>query len=280
MSNLSEFDVDAPEPEPPRYEYRHERERSPLIWVGVIVALLAVGAGVYYFFLRPPGEVGTTATDAPVAPAPARPADASEPLDVPPLDQSDALVRKLVAALSSHPMVGRWLTTNGLIRNFAVVVENIAYGMLPTGHLRPLRPAGMFRVLDRNGALTIDPRTYARYDGLADAVASVDTAGAAKLYAGLKPRLQEAYGELGRQEPYDQVLERAIVVLLRVPRPPDTVRIEPAGAVEYKYADPRLEGLTQPQKQLLRMGPRNIAIIQGKLRDLALAIGIPAARLP
>ncbi len=281
MSNLSEFDVDsvgAAGPEPPRYE--HERERSPLIWVGVIVALLAVGAGVYYWFLRPQGEAGTTATDTPVAPAPARPADAGEPLDVPPLDQSDALVRKLVAALSSHPMIGRWLTTNGLIRNFAVVVENIAYGMLPTGHLRPLRPSGMFRVLERDGDLAIDPRTYARYDGLADAVGSVDTAGAAKLYSGLKPRLQEAYAELGREEPFDAVLERAIVILLRVPRPPDRVALEPAGAIEYKYADAKLEALTQPQKQLLRMGPRNIGIIQGKLRDLAIAIGIPTARLP
>jgi hypothetical protein len=159
-------------------------------------------------------------------------------------------------------------------------VENIAYGMLPTGHLRPLKPSGTFAVLDRDGDLAIDPRTYARYDGIADAVASIDTAGAARLYMGLKPRLQEAYGELGRQEPFDQVLERAIVVLLRVPRPPDSVRLEPLGAVEYQYADPRLEGLTQPQKQLLRMGPRNMAIIQGKLSDLALAIGIPAARLP
>ena len=276
MSDLSEFDVDAAPPEPP---HRYERERSPLIWVGVIVALLAVGAGVYYWFLRPPSEVGITATDTPVAPAAARPTDAGEPLDVPPLDRSDALVRKLVAALSSHPLIGRWLTTNGLIRNFAVVVENIAYGMVPSGHLRPLRPSGTFRVLERNGDLTIDPRTYARYDGIADAVASVDTVGAAKLYAGLKPRLQEAYAELGREEPFDQVLERAIVVLLRVPTPPDTVRLEPAGAVEYKYADARLEALTQPQKQLLRMGPRNIGIIQGKLRDLALAIGIPAGRV-
>jgi hypothetical protein len=277
MSELSEFDIAAAAPEPP---HRYERERSPLIWVGVVVALLAVGAGLYFWLRNDPGDIGTTATDTQVAPATPPPGDAAEPLDVPPLDQSDAFVKKLVAALSSHPMIGRWLTTDGLIRNFAVVVENIAYGMLPTGHLRPLRPSGMFRVLERDGELAIDPRTYARYDGIAGAVASVDTAGAAKLYAGLKPRLQEAYAELGRDEPFDAVMERAIVILLRVPEPPDSVALEPAGAVEYKYADEELEALTQPQKQLLRMGPRNIEIIQGKLRDLALAIGIPDARLP
>lgn len=277
MSNLSDFDVDTAAPEPP---HRYERERSPLIWVVAIVAILAIGAGVYFFWMRSaPGDVGTTATDTAVPPAPAAPSAVAEPIDVGPLDQSDALVRKLIAALSSHPLVAAWLTTNGLIRNFVVVVENISTGRLPSPHLRPLRPSGMFRVLERDGEIAIDPRTYARYDGIADAAASVDTAGAAKLYAGIKPRIQEAYGELGRQEPFDAALERAIVTLLRVPTPPGTVRLEPAGAVEFKYADARLEGLNAPQKQLLRMGPRNVEIIQRKLREFALALGIPAERL-
>lgn len=277
MSNLSDFDLDAPAPElPPR---QRRPDRSPLIYVIAVLAIVAIGAGVYIWLTRAPGDVGTTATDTTVPAAPQPPRDEGGPIDVGPLDQSDALVRKLVAALSSHPLVASWLATNGLIRNFTVVVENIAYGMLPTGHLRPLRPSGPFRVLDRDGEIAIDPRTYARYDGIADAVASVDTAGAARLYTGLKPRIQEAYADLGRQEPFDQVLERAIVVLLRVPVPTDTVRLEPAGAVEFRYADPRLERLTQPQKQLLRMGPRNIEIIQGKLREFGVAVGIPAERL-
>jgi hypothetical protein len=149
----------------------------------------------------------------------------------------------------------------------AVVVENIAYGSLPSTHLRPLRPAGRFQVLERDGEIAIDPRTYARYDGIADAVASVETAGAARLYAGLRPRLQEAYADLGRTEPFDQALRRAIDVLLKVPVPSGTVRLEPESAIEYRYADATLERLSPAQKQLLRMGPRNIGIIQGKLRE-------------
>ena len=274
MTDLTDFDIDerpaAPEPPPPP---RYESERSPLIWVALAIALGAIAAGVSFWLNRSPGDPGTTTTEADVAPA-ARPAPAAEPIDIPPLDQSDAAVRKLVAALSSHPTVAAWLTTNGLIRNFVVVVENIAYGQLPTGHLRALRPQGRYVVLERDGEIAVDPATYERFNGIAGAVASIDTAGAARLYAGLRPRLNEAYAELGRQEPFDRAMERALANLLAVPIPAGPVRLQPLGAVEYEYADPRLARLSQPQKQLLRMGPRNMEVIQRKLRELAAAIGI------
>ena len=279
MSNLSEFDPDITPPEPPRAP---EPARAPLIWIAAAVVLVAVAAGVYFWLGRTPSPAaGTTATEAEV---PATPLDRplggdAEAIAVPPLDESDALVRTLVAALSSHPQVAAWLTTNGLIRNFVVVVENISTGATPSGHLRPLRPAGTFRVLERDGDITIDPRNYDRYSGIAGAVDSVDAAGAAKLYATLKPRIEEAYADLGRQDGFDRALERALVSLLRVPVPPSGVRIEPSGAVEYEYVDPRLARLTGAQKQLVRMGPRNVAVIQGKLREIALALGIPAERL-
>jgi hypothetical protein len=264
MTDLSEFDVDAPLPEPPRH---HEPERRPLIWVAVVVALVAVAGGFYYWLTRPIGDAGTTATEATVAPPQQTPAPAEPPIDVPSLADSDPIVRKLIAALSSHPLIARWLATDGLIRNMAVVVDNIASGRLPTTHLRVLRPVGTFRVLERDGEIVVDPRSYARYDGIADAVASVDTAGAYRLYAGLRPRLQEAYAELGRTEPFDEAMRDAIEMLLDVPIPSGTVRLEPESAVEYRYVDDDLEQMSQPQKQLLRMGPRNIRIIQGKLRE-------------
>ena len=48
----------------------------------------------------------------------------------------------------------------------------------------------------------------------------------------------------------------------------------------YAYDDERLESLTRAQKQLLRMGPRNVRIIKEKLRAIALALGIPSRELP
>ena len=57
------------------------------------------------------------------------------------------------------------------------------------------------------------------------------------------------------------------------------MRLEP-DSVTYKFADPALESLTPVQRQFLRMGPRNVRIIQGKLREIAGFLGIPAENLP
>lgn len=217
-----------------------------------------------------PVEVATEPTGALGAPA--------DPIYLPPLGEADHVVRPLVSALSSHPRVLRLLATDGLIRRFTVSIENIAGGQTPAAHLATLRPDGAYRFLDDEESVLADPEGYARYDQVANAFASVDAEEAARLYTALKPRLEEAYRELGHTTPFDRAMEQAIVALLAVPVPGRDVRLQPKGAL-FQYADPALEALTPAQKQLLRMGPRNVRLVQGKLRELGLALGIPEERL-
>jgi Protein of unknown function (DUF3014) len=239
--------------------------------------LAVLGGAALAFWLRSPAQP---------APAPAKPvvAESKPAVDpslptIPPIDESDTVVADLIRKLSSHPLVGGLLTTSGLIRNFAVVVANIADGQAPTALLKPLRPNGPFRIIDRKGVF-IDTRSYARYTPLADAVDSLDPQAVARLYAALKPRLEEAHREAGeRNTTFDQTLERAIVAVLKTPVPSGPVALEPHGIV-YIYADPKIEAMTPGQRQLIRMGPDNARVIQTKLRAIALAIGIPSDRLP
>lgn len=267
---------EAPEPSSPR--------RQTGLWI--IAGLLVVAAIVatYVVFRGGSTPEGTATAEAPSpvkAPQPVQPlgGDAMS-IAVPPLDETDDLVRKLVRALSSHPHVAAWLATEGRIRNFTVVVTNIAEGKAPAAWLRMLRPSSPFRVVERSDDLYLDPQTYERYAGLADAVASIDPAGGARLYATLKPRIEEAHRELGGLDtPFDRVLERAIVLLLKTPVEDGPVQVEPRGIV-YGFADEDLEDLTAAQKQLLRMGPRNARVVQRTLRAIAVALGIPAERLP
>jgi len=258
--------------------------RQAGLWI--IAGLLVVAAIVasYVVFRGGSTPERTTTTEAP------SPVKAQQPIlplggdamsiTVPPLDETDALVRELVRALSSHPHVAAWLATEGRIRNFTAGVANIAEGKTPAALLRTLRPSSPFRVVERSGELHLDSRTYERYAGLADAVASIDPAGGARLYATLKPRIEEAHRELGYLDtPFDRMLERAIVLLLKTPVEEGPVRVEPRGIV-YGFADEELEDLTAAQKQLLRMGPRHARVVQRTLRAIALALGIPAERLP
>ena len=252
----------------------------PFLVVGLVIAA-ALGYLMWGRRGAPAAVVPAASPSAALKSSPAKPLGGeAEAIAVPPLDESDPLVRELVQKLSSHPRVAAWLTTNGLIRNVTVVVDNIADGRTPAGHLRPIRPVEGFRVLEQAGTQVIDPRSYERYNGLADAIASLDTAGTVALYATLKPRLEEAHREAGSPaRTLDESLERAIVALLATPVPPDRVQVVPKG-IGYGYADRRLESLTGAQKHLMRMGPRNVRIVQTKLRELALALGIPADRLP
>jgi hypothetical protein len=199
-----------------------------------------------------------------------------ERIELPPLDDSDALVRQRIGILSSNRLVAAWLGTKGLVRNFVLVVENISHGMNPSRHLRILRPAGQFRVVTRGSNVIIDPRTYDRFTPIADAAASIDAAAAGRLYRSFKPLLQMAYDELGNQESIDQAVERAIDGLLQVPQAETDIRVDQGGeGIGYEYADARLEALNGAQKQLLRMGAKNVRVIQQQLRVFASAARIP-----
>jgi hypothetical protein len=253
-------------------------------WIGVTLFAVVAGIALYIVFGNRDTASPTTAAK---AAAPKTPDVATQPLggepapvDVPPLNESDPVVRELVKQLTSHPRVAAWLTTDNLIRNFVVVTSNVADGRTPARQLGVLRPSSTLTVMERGDAVYVDPKSYERYDGIAGAVASIDPADAARLYATLKPRIEEAYSELGVAVQFDRTLERAIITLLKTPVPDDPVRLQPLGGTAYAFADPALEALTPAQKHLLRTGPRNARTIQASLRASAIALGIPAERLP
>jgi len=254
--------------------------------IAAAVLLVAVVAATGYLVFRnrqgtDPAAAPATATAPPATDvAKALGADVP-PIDLPPLNDSDDVVRGLVKELSSNPAVAAWLTTNNLIRNFTVVVSNIATGEPAAGRVPALRPVGPFLAEDHGEDLFINSRSYARYLPLATAATSIDPQGAAKLYSMLKPRIEDAYKELGHPDtPFDQTLERAIVVLLKTPIPASRIPLEPSSAVVYRFADPALEKLTPSQKLLIRFGPENQRAVQTSLRNIALALGIPPERLP
>jgi hypothetical protein len=253
-----------------------ERRRWPVIAAAVLVTALAAT----WSYLRQRSAVdqaSLTATEQAVAPAAS--GTSSAKIDLPPLGESDALVRQLVGALSAHPVLAAWLTTDQLIRNFTVSVMNVADGEAPSGHLSVIKPDTRFQVVRKHGRTCIDPRSYSRFDGHAAAIAGLDPAGAARLYLTLKPRIEEAYRELaGVDASFDRALTAAIAELLRTPIVEGDVALEPRTA-GYAYADPSLESRSRAQQQLLRMGPDNVRQVQEKLRAIAQELGIHEASL-
>jgi hypothetical protein len=284
MEPLDDFRLGS-EPAPPAGPEPARGSRAPLWIVAVLVLALAAIVSVVWYVRT--GTRARAATPASSAAKPPVQGDAREPLgpavepiDLPPLVLTDPLVRELLGRLSSSPTLAAWLASDGLIRAFAVSVENVAGGESPAKHVRALTPRSPFRTVTEGKTITVDPRSYSRYDGLGNAVASLDPAGLARVYSLLKPRLVEAYTELGHPEGnIDAAVERATVVLLQAPVVEDPVTLRPR-VLSYKYERDDLETLAPAQKQLLRMGPRNVRIVQEQLRAIARELGIPSGRLP
>jgi hypothetical protein len=279
MDRLDDFRLGS-EPEPPGQE-PDRGPRAPLWIAAILLAVAAVVAGVV--LLRRPGpppvKEAAQATAAPQTEAREPLGPDVEPIDLPPLVLTDPLVRELLGKLSSSPTLAAWLATDGLIRSFVVSVENVADGISPARRVRALAPRGPFRTLSEGGVITVDPQSYTRYDGIANAATSMDAAGLARAYSVLKPRLVEAYRELGHPEgDLDGTVERAIVHLLQTPVVEEPIVLRPR-VLSFRYDREDLEALSAAQKQLLRMGPRNVQRIQDQLRAVARELGIPAARL-
>jgi hypothetical protein len=263
-----------------------ETSRSGLwIVVAVLLVIAAIVAAVVVFRPSVEPDEGTTASTEPAA-SPVQDerlpplGTEGDAVDLPPLDLTDPVVRQILSALSSRPEMVRWLATDNLLRGGVAAIDNVARGRTPATHFRAVAPGEKFSTGGTPGQLTTSPRAHARYDGIAETVASLDADGISKAYATLRPRMIEAYRELGYPEgDVDAAVQRAIVHLLQTPEIAPDAAVEPA-ALQYKYSDPRIEGLSGAQKQLLRMGPENVRRIKAKLREIAVALGIPQERLP
>jgi hypothetical protein len=252
-----------------------ERGFRVALVAGIVLLAAGITAVYLYFGRATPRAVPTPAPSLAAAP----PLATSTPaIALPRLDASDDLVRDLAKTLSAHPTFGTWLQVKDLVRTFVAVVNNVVEKENPAPHVPFLAPKPPFLVLEARGRTRIDARSYARLDGLADVVVSLDTAECARVFRLVEPLAEAAYRELGHPEGgFAAALGKAIQALLEVPilEADVPVRRVVRAVVVYEYEDPKLEALSPAQKALLRMGPRNVPRVQSKLRALADALARP-----
>lgn len=251
------------------------------IAAGVVAVLLALMVVVFLVFMLPNWGKKTPEADTQIAaplptpePTPSLQERLSERLQGTTLKTSDTVIRELVAQLSSRPELAAWLVNEDLVRRFVASVDNMSEGASPRQHLEFMAPDGAFQVQERGDRLVVAPASYDRYDNAAAVIESLDTAGTAALYRELEPLIDEAYAEISPQGAnFDDRLAEVFDELLAVPVISGDVEVEQK-VVTYTYADPRLEGMTAAQRQLLRTGPDNVAMIQAKIREIRAALGM------
>ncbi|AFT80321.1 hypothetical protein AMBLS11_18780 [Alteromonas macleodii str. 'Black Sea 11'] len=190
------------------------------------------------------------------------------------LDTSDPAVKASLIESSSagEETVNRMLVDEGLIQRFVVSVTNLANDEMAPNHQLLTPPEQSFRVYSQAGKQWIDAASYKRYTPYVDMLESFNNEALLNIYGIYKGDIQAKYAEIGNpDQDFNSVLLEAIDQLLDTPEVPVPVEVY-TDSVAYKYADDRLENLSEPQKQLLRTGPDNMRRIKAKLRELKVLV--------
>ncbi len=188
------------------------------------------------------------------------------------LEDSDPLVRETLAGPLSDSVFAQALRQDDLLERGTAFIDAAGNGSVLNKVFPLPQPEGKFEVKEEAGKLTVDPATYARYDGYAAAIGALDPDTLATAFHEFRPLLEQAYANLGyKEEDMDNSLIRALDQVLAAP-----VLDEPAALEQhittYTYADESLENLPPIAKQLMRMGPENQRIIQDQARALRAAL--------
>lgn len=234
----------------------------------VVVAVVVVLGVRSYLADRGEGDVEGTPTPAP-SPVPSpTPVPTPSWMEGVTLSDSDDVVREQAADLSGSSAWERWLGRGDLVRRFVASVNLIAQGKSPRNQVEFLRPQEPFEVVERGGDVFPDPNSFRRYDRVVDVMVGTDPAMVVELYREARPLVDAAYAEISRPgSSFDPLLGRAIDHLLDTPVPDGPTPLEPK-VVTYTYQDDRLEGLSDAQRQLLRLGPENAGKVKSWLREI------------
>lgn len=268
-------------------------QRSAALSVGLpaIGLALVVAALIWGFQKAPTSQVPepTAAPNAEVtAPQPATPsvepvvepspdkAIAPEPLvaEEPAMTVTalNAVLPETAAGWGIEPLGTTFVQRANAIERGMAMIDNLRQGEVPYKLLPVARPKQAFGVIADGSAVTIDAASFSRYNGLVRTLEGVNIEAMVALYRQHESTFAAAWAALG----YSNVtLEQAILAslesILLTPEFPLDARLIKKEA-NWIYEDKSIEALPALQKQLLRMGPENMQVIQNLARELRGAI--------
>lgn len=268
------------------FENRRHWADKAFWWVAPIVIVASAVGGAYYYFHSRQHKVEPQARNVMPPPPPAEPAiqhpipaTSNDVQPLPPLNESDPLLRDALANLFGDVSVKKMLIPEDIVRRIVVTVDNLPRQKLAV-EKRPIKAlTGQTKTNVAADVVTLSDDNYARYAPYIALLRSMDTQALADLYVRFYPLFQQSYEDLGYPDQYfnDRLVD-TIDNLLATPEVSAPVAlVQPK--VFYEFADAKLEALPAGQKVLIRMGRENAAVVKAKLRELRKAV-TGGGRLP
>ena len=265
------------------------RQRSPMGWVVVVLAIVALAAGGWWYQRDQMPAPAPEVQALPVPPQPGAVVAASPPaaaasvatLPEPKVAEGPLDEAGVGAALTAlvGPQARSRLVIDDFVRRFVVTIDNLGREHAPP-RLWPVQPTpGRFEVIERDGRIYANPDNAARYTPWVLLTEQIDPGAAVALYGRMLPLLQEAYEELGYPgQRFHTRLMAVIDQLLATPAAPELIALTLVKVkgevpserpwVRYEFADPALESASAGQKIMLRVGAVNQRRLKAQLRTL------------
>jgi len=196
---------------------------------------------------------------------------------LPPFEKANVFIKAQVGeqhwqALNINAKNLPALNKDFLLQRSVAFLDGLSKGVLQDKLLPFTRPSQAFIAHKQGQALSMGSVNFQRYDAFSQSIVAIDSQQAAAFFHWTRPLLETAYSELGYPgENLDGAIIKAIDTLLATPRVEGPIALK-RESVLYQYADPAIEALPSAQKQLLRMGSKNSALLKSWLSELRSAL--------
>ncbi|MCH1553168.1 MAG: DUF3014 domain-containing protein [Luminiphilus sp.] len=255
------------------------------ITLAVIAAALALAA--LGWFLSPTSEVPEP-TVAIVEPEPIVPAvvevaevidDKPEPVapeEIAPVivelpvttDTADEEARLVVDSLNAGKPAAQFVAGDYVVERTVALADHLRRGEVPYTLIPVSRPKQPFKILDDGLRVTIHPDSFERYDPFAQWIDGIDAEALVASYSRFSAVAAEALAAMGVNDVnMDEVAVAAVTEVISVPNVDLSAELMKQEA-NWVYVDPELEAMPALHKQIVRMGPINMELVQSKAREI------------
>ncbi len=279
---------------PETSESGQNKKTTIIVGVIVVAALIIIGWAVFrggepeprpqpeVVMPKPPApepmpEVSVEPVEADVVPEPKPRTDRliTEPEEkkiAPSLPSLQSSTPEVLKALGEHSVNIRPMRSENVIRDFVALVDNLAAGVVARDSAIIKGPEARFMIEEVDGQLFMNPQSYQRYDNIIDWFVGMDNRALVAVFTQYEPLFDEAYAEISRPgTSFRKRLEGAVNVLNATPVQHGLIELQ-SDKIMYTYADEKLESLPAAQRQMLRIGPDNMARVTTKLNELVQAL--------
>ena len=205
-----------------------------------------------------------------VEPEPVAPEEITPVIVEPPItaDTADEEARRVVDNLNAGKPAAQFVAGDYVVERAVALADHLRRGEVPYTLIPVSRPKQPFKILDDGLRVTIHPDSFERYDPFAQWIDGIDAEALVATYRKFSTVAAGALSAMGVTDvSINEVALAAVTEVISVPNVDLSAELMKQEA-NWVYVDPELEAMPALHKQIVRMGPINMELVQSKAREI------------